>query len=129
LDKFDPAELHQFEQARDLSVELLKKWLVQFKFKNWIVTRDRQMPVTAEMREDRAANIAEKLNDTRKWKSHDRVLSKNVLEKELNLLIQDFGINQEAAKRVKLYYRPLQDYMLRVRQLLVVHRPGSYLGI
>jgi len=29
LDKFDPAELHQFQQARALSIELLKKWLVK----------------------------------------------------------------------------------------------------
>jgi hypothetical protein len=38
VQKFDPAELHRFEQARDHSVDLLKKWLVQYKFKNWTKT-------------------------------------------------------------------------------------------
>lgn len=129
LQKFDPAELHQFEQARDLSIELLKKWLVQYKFKNWTVTRDRGIPVTLKMREDRAASIAKTLNDTRKWKSHGRGLSRFVLDKELNLIIEDFGADPVAEERVRSYYRLLQDYMVRVSQILVVHRPGNYLGV
>lgn len=33
LDKFDPGQLHRLEQAREHSVDLLKKWLVERKFK------------------------------------------------------------------------------------------------
>ena len=35
LKDFDLAELSQYEQARDLTTELLKDWLVKYKFKNW----------------------------------------------------------------------------------------------
>jgi hypothetical protein len=31
--------LRFYEQARDLSIALLKKWLVQYKFKDWLTHR------------------------------------------------------------------------------------------
>lgn len=65
VQNFDLAELHRFEQARDHSVDLLKKWLVRYKFKNWTSTRTRSIEVTPAMREKRAAEIAGKLNDTK----------------------------------------------------------------
>ena len=34
---FDLAELRGYEQAMDFTIDLLKKWLVQYKFKNWTV--------------------------------------------------------------------------------------------
>ncbi|MBI3416315.1 MAG: serine dehydrogenasease [Verrucomicrobia bacterium] len=72
LSKLDLAELHQFEQARDLSTELLKKWLSKYKFKNWTVTEGQHTPVTPQMREQRAAVIADLLNKNEKWHSHGR---------------------------------------------------------
>jgi hypothetical protein len=129
VEKFDPAELHQFEQARELSVELLKRWLVQYKFKNWEKTRTTCKVVTQKMKEDRASKIARLLNDTKKWKSHGRGLSKGVLDKELNLIIEDFGADPELRACVRAYYWLLQDFMARVRQSIVVHAPGRYLGL
>lgn len=38
LQKLDLAELHQFELARDLSIDLIKKWLTSHKFKDWSMT-------------------------------------------------------------------------------------------
>ncbi|OYX11948.1 MAG: serine dehydrogenasease, partial [Rhizobiales bacterium 32-66-8] len=35
LRSLDLGKLALYEQARDLSIDLLKKWLVQFKFKDW----------------------------------------------------------------------------------------------
>ena len=35
LKDFDLAELRQYEQAKELTIDLLKKWLVKYKFKNW----------------------------------------------------------------------------------------------
>lgn len=35
LKEIDLGELRSFEQARDLTTDLLKKWLVVYKFKNW----------------------------------------------------------------------------------------------
>jgi membrane-bound ClpP family serine protease len=128
VDKFDPAELHFFEQARELSVDLLKNWLVNFKFKDWSVTETAQTIVTKAMKEKRAAEIARKLNDVKKWKSHGRTLSKTVIEKELNLKIDDFGNNKELNDLVRPYYRLLQDYMQRVRHSVVIHTTNNYQG-
>jgi len=68
-DKFDPGELYEYEQARELSIDLLKKWLVDYKFKNWTTTAGRKLPVTREIKEERATLIASLLNDTRRWHS------------------------------------------------------------
>jgi hypothetical protein len=128
IEKFDPAELHQFEQARDHSVELLKKWLRTYKFKNWERTHTRNKRVTDEMKSTRAEEIAVKLNEVSKWKSHSRGLSMQVIAQELNLQIDDFGKDEELRRRIRSYYRLLYDYMLRTRQTYVIHTPGNYLG-
>ena len=36
--KFDLAELHAFEQAKEQLITLLKEWLVKYKFKDWTNT-------------------------------------------------------------------------------------------
>ena len=70
LTKFDPAELYQYEHARELSITLLKEWLVKYKFKNWTVTQTRKLTVTPAMRRQRAQEIAEKLNNPDRWHTH-----------------------------------------------------------
>lgn len=126
LDKFDPAALHRFEQARDHSVDLLKKWLVTYKFKNWTKTRSRNLTVTPKMKTDRAAEIAKKLNDTTRWRSHGRGVSMSVVDKDLNLLVQDFGAHPNMNKEVRDYYRLLQDYMGRRGQDIAIHTREAY---
>ena len=116
LDKFDPAQLHWLEQAREHGVDLLKQWLVQYKFKNWTRTKTRNLNVTLKMKTDRAASIAKKLNDTKLWRSHGRGLSIDVVRNTLGLEVEDFGSeerHQELNKRVGQYYLLLKDYMAR----------------
>jgi ClpP class serine protease len=94
LEKFDPAELFKYEQERELSQALLKEWLVQYKFKDWgPVTETRKEPVTKEMKERRAEEIAKQLNDPTVWHTHGRGISMQVLIKDLNLKIDDFAAN------------------------------------
>jgi hypothetical protein len=123
VQKFDPAELHRFEQARDHSVDLLKKWLVQYKFKNWIKTRTRGVKVTHQMRVKRAAEIASKLNDTKRWRSHGRGLSIDTLENDLNLMVENFGKDPHLNQLVRSYYRLLQDYLITNDYSAVCHTP------
>lgn len=116
IEKFDPAELHRFEQAREHTIDLLKRWLVQYKFKNWTSTETRKVSVNQTMKVARAKEIASKLNDTKLWRSHGRGLSIDVIRNTLNLQIEDFGRQKELAelnRLVRSYYRLLQDYMLR----------------
>lgn len=130
LDKFDPAQLHSLEQAREHSVDLSKKWLVEYKFKNWKVTETRKEKVTKSLKTARAKEIAEKLNDTQRWRSHARGISISVVQKELKLVVDDFGENPGLAdlnERLRLYYRLLQDYMGRRGHGFAVHtRSGIF---
>ena len=70
ISAFDQAELHQYEQARDLSVSLLEDWLPRYKFKNWDKTETKGETVTPEKKKERAKEIALALKDTKKWHSH-----------------------------------------------------------
>lgn len=128
VSKFDPAELHRFEQARGLSIDLLKKWLVRYKFKNWAKTRTAGKAVTLRMKEKRAEEIAKKLNDTKKWRSHGRGLSMSVLENDVDLIIEDLAKNATLHKEIRDYYRLLQDYMARRSHQVVIHTRNRYLA-
>jgi membrane-bound ClpP family serine protease len=128
LDKFDPAQLHWLEQAREHGVDLLKKWLVQYKFKGWSSTQERNLKVTQAMKVKRAKEIAAKLNNTKLWRSHGRGLSMDVIRNNLNLLVEDFGTEPHLVdinKRVCAYYRLLKDYMERRGWEYVVQTRGG----
>lgn len=68
LKDFDLAELRAYEQARELTVELLKKWLVKYKFKNWSKHKSNGEDVTLDEKMQRAEEIAANLGDNKKWK-------------------------------------------------------------
>src|SRR5690606_41547167 len=72
----DLAELRGYEQAKELTIDLLKKWLVKYKFKNWNehnTNADKLgHPVTPTEKEERAEEIAEQLSDNSLWKCHSR---------------------------------------------------------
>lgn len=89
VQNFDAAELFSYEQATKLSVELLKEWLVKYKFKNWKRTKTHRRRVTAKLRKQRATEIGNKLCDTDKWFSHGRGISMQVLKRDLKLRIED----------------------------------------
>ena len=88
LKDFDLAELREYEQAKDLTIDLLEKWLVKYKFKNWKTHRTNSekkgKPVTDKEKKARAKDIADKLSNNNKWKSHGRPINIKVL-KELRL--------------------------------------------
>ena len=126
LQKLDLGELYQFEQARELSIELLRKWLSQYKFRNWNLTETRQLPVTSEMKEKRAKEIADQLNDTDRWHTHGRGIGMDTLRAELKLVIDDLNENPELAAKVREYYGLLTDYMDRENMHMFVHTRGFF---
>ena len=123
---FDQGELYSFEQARDLSVSLLEEWLAKYKFKNWKVTETAKLKVTPTMKKTRAKEIANLLNNVRRWNSHGIGIGMEVLRKEVNLKIDDFGMNDDLNSHVRSYHRLLTDYMQRRRQRMIVHTRESY---
>jgi hypothetical protein len=113
LNKLDLAELHTFEQAVNLSVDLLVEWLATYKFKDWTETATRGIPVTADMRENRARDIAVALNDHRRWRSHGRGIAMRTLIGELNLIVDDFGAQPALARALRDYADFVNNCMVR----------------
>lgn len=126
IDGFDQAELYKYEQARDLSVSLLEDWLVKYKFKDWKRTRTKKKKVTAKMRTDAASHVGKTLNATKKWHSHGHGISREILEKDLRLQIDDFGANPVTAKAVSEYHELLSDYMVKLQMMGIVHFAGKF---
>ena len=125
IEKFDQAELYRYEQARELSISLLKEWLVKYKFKDRTWTGTRSLTVDRRLRTRRATDIAKKLSQTERWHSHGRGISMEVLRRDLNLRIEDFGENQERKNNICGYCKLLRDYMLRLGHLAALHRRVS----
>jgi Serine dehydrogenase proteinase len=129
LQNFDPGELYRFEQARDLSIELLKEWLVKYKFKGWKTTETQHLKVTPLMKRERAEQIAKKLNDTDHWHSHSRGISMAVLRRDLKLRINDLDDNEELKDSLYAYHDLLQEYRFKVgHHLFSVDWVGGYVG-
>jgi hypothetical protein len=129
INRFDPAELYMYEQARELSISLLKEWLVKYKFKNWRKTKTRRLKVNKAMRVKRAEEIAKSLNKIDKWNSHGRGIPMSVLRSDLNLVIEDFGENQGLSNCIKDYHRLLQNYLATVHHQYIVHTREEFLPV
>ena len=101
LKDFDLADLRSYEQAKELTIDLLNRWLVKYKFKNW-----EQDPIT---KENKAKEIADKLSDNNMWKSHGRPIHKERLE-ELGLKISDLS-SLECYPKIRELYHLLREYI------------------
>ena len=117
LQNQDLAMLSQFEQAKNLTITLLKKWLVEYKFKDWVVHRTtpakKNQPVTSEEKKQRAAEIATMLSDNKLWHSHGRKIGATTLQKILKLEIEDYSTNDDLRGKIRAYNDFLTDYITR----------------
>lgn len=125
LSKIDLADLRMYEQARELTIDLLKRWLVEYKFRTWTEHRTNKTKkgntVTYEEKQARAEEIAERLSDSNLWKTHARGLDINILRKELRLDIEDYGEDRDLAMKIRSYFGLLVDYIQKNRIPAFVH--------
>ena len=126
LSKLDLGELYQFEQARELSVELLVKWLSKYKFKGWNKTETRGVKVTDKMKKKRAQEIANLLNETARWHSHARGIDVRTLREEVGLRIDDLADAPKLHGFIRPYFDLLKDYMGRQGIYSFVHTRGYF---
>ncbi len=130
LKDLDLAELRSYEQAKELTIDLLKKWLVKYKFKNWETHKSNPQlkgkEVTLEEKQARAEEIADMLSDNNKWKSHGRPINIESLEKDLRLKIDDYSRNAKKKKLITSYHAVLDDYIFKNRTSLFL-QTKSYL--
>ncbi len=70
--QISPGELGMVFHSLRFAEDLVKAWLVKYKFKNWNTTETKNNPVTDEMKRKRAEEIAQELTNHTKWRSHGR---------------------------------------------------------
>lgn len=110
VQKFDVGELYRFERARELSIDLLKKWLSTYKFKNW---KKNGKAVTKKNKEKRAEEIATLLNDPEEWHSHNRAINRETIRAKVGLKIDELEEDEELFRDVTEYFQLLTDYMYK----------------
>jgi hypothetical protein len=123
LEKQDLAMLRFYEQSRDLSISLLKQWLVEYKFKNWETHRTTNpgTPVTHQDKINRAREIAELLSDNQTWHSHGRMIGMQTLQNIVKLEIDDYGSDQELQQHIRTYSDTLCDYFYRQGTIINIY--------
>lgn len=119
----DLGEMRRFEQARDLSVSLLKDWLVRYKFKNWTEHRSTRpgSRVTKRQKEKRAEEIATALTDNNRWHSHARMIGVRCLTEDLRLEIDDYSEKKELRETVRVYNGLLMEFLEKQRAPFAIH--------
>jgi len=123
LDKLDLGELDQFEQARQLSHDLLTDWLSTYKFKDWNTHSSTGKPVTSEDKKKRAKEIAAALSDNKRWHSHGRMISRETLisDTDLRLKIEKFEDVSDLLPALDNYVGLLKDYVQREKYSTFIH--------
>lgn len=122
LKSIDLAKLALFEQERDLSIDLLKLWLVEHNLKDWNVHRTTRagVPVTIEEKEARAQEIAIELSNNKRWVSHERALGPNKL-REIRLEINDYSGDATLTHAIHSYNDLLTAYTDRLGLTFFLH--------
>ena len=111
----DLALLRRFEQARELTIELLKEWLVKYKFKNWNTHKNGNI-VTEEEKKQRAEKIAKNLSD-----KHGRSIGIDALKSILKLKIEDYSDDVTLRPLIREYNDLICQYILRSGSEVFLH--------
>lgn len=106
----DLAMLQLYDQARNLSVALLEKWLVQYMFNH---PSNPGSPVTISEKQARASEIAKLLSNNVHWHSHGRMIGMQTLRSVCKLEIHDFGGDADLQNAVRRFNDTLSEYLSR----------------
>ncbi len=125
LQNQDLALLNQYEQARNLTITLLKTWLVDYKFKDWKIHQTNAekigKKVTKQEKVDRAEEIAKILGDNKIWHSHGRMIGIETLSTILRLKIEDYSKDVVLRDMIRSYNDLLTDYIVRTNKQFFFH--------
>jgi len=121
--KLDLGTIKAYEQARDLSIKLLKTWLVKYKFKNWNKhkTHNSGSPVSVKEKVSRAESIAKMLSDNNRWHSHGRYIGINTLKEVLKLEIEDYTSNKNLRTTIIEYDNLLKEFVAQNNRPIFFH--------
>lgn len=125
LQSLDLAMLSRYEQAKNLTITLLKKWLVEYKFKDWIAHNTNPMkkgqPVTDDEKKQRAEEIAKILGDNKFWHSHGRMIGIETLRTVLKLKIEDYSKDISLRTMIRQYNDLIVEYIAKTNFRLFLH--------
>jgi membrane-bound ClpP family serine protease len=125
LQSQDLATLSRYEQAKELTMTLLKKWLVEYKFKTWIThetnPEKKGLPVTLEEKKQRAEEIAKVLSDNKQWHSHNRMIGIRTLTDHVGLKIEDYSKQKELRDLIRQYNDLIIEYIRRGKFAFFMH--------
>lgn len=103
LQSLNPGILQEMQYAQDFSKNLVKDWLIKYKFKNWTSHSSTNIPVTDQDKADRAEEIATKLSSHGEWYSHSRSIKIDDLTK-MKLKITDYSKDPVLENAIFTYY-------------------------
>jgi hypothetical protein len=109
LKELDVAALYLYEQELEITEELLKRWLVKYKFKDWEKHSSTGDEVSNTDKKNAASRIARELGDNKKWHSHDRPINVLTLE-EMGLKIDDYSDDKLFQSILFPYYNCVLEY-------------------
>ena len=125
LQNLDLAMLSRYEQAKNLTITLLKRWLVQYKFRYWQThstdPSKRGQAVTEDEKQARAEEIARMLSDNKLWHSHGRKIGVTTLQDRLRLKIEDYSNDSCLRVKVRAYSEFITDYINRHGHQVFLH--------
>lgn len=107
LQNLSPGEIQHCENAQNFSKTLVTNWLMEYKFKDWVMHDSTQLPVTQEEKKARAEEIAAQLCNHSHWLTHGRSIKKQDL-KDMKLAITDYTVDEELNDAITRYYALLQ---------------------
>ena len=117
LQNQDLAMLSRYEQAKQLTITLLKKWLVEFKFTDWTIHETdpvkKGQPVAQAEKEARAEEIAKQLGDNHYWHSHGRMIGISTLRDLLRLKIEDYSKDPVLQPLIRSYNDLITEYIAK----------------
>lgn len=117
LQNQDLALLRSYEHAKELTITLLKKWLVEYKFKDWTEHRTDSnkigKSVTLKEKIERAEEIADKLGNNKIWHSHGRMINITTLVNTLRLEIEDYSDDPNLRTLIRNYNDLLTEFIVR----------------
>ncbi len=113
IKELDLGFLRECEQNVNLTVQLIKDWLVKYKFKDWSIHASTGAKVSPEEKEKRAEDIANKLSDNHLWCNHGRFIDISKLEQILHLKIDDYGKEPLKKKCIREYNSLALSYIFR----------------
>lgn len=110
ISQISPGEIYGIMNSLQFAQDLVKEWLPKYKYKNWIITETRGIPVTQEMKVERAKAVSEKLCNHMDWHTHGRSLKIEDLKEELKIEnIDDNPALADVVYRIKTVIRLIFD--------------------